>query len=355
MTVLAAREIVRYFSIVDSLRRSCRFYDVHVHPYEVIFDEFVYPSDVAGTGIISLDGKRYRAPEISDLTLSTAPARNLARFSGDLRRISLIRLRHLYAHVGKRAFLDQMELSRIDSALLLPIAPHAGGFDERMEWVRDVYGNDGRFWIAGSVPNTIGNADVCRYVSDLVTKHGIRALKCHPVVTGIDMRSRLAKERVEAMLAACRENFLPFVIHSGRNIPFWGDERGNCASLEFLGEIDWSISGGPVVLAHAGLYGCSAPEAEREMLPLLQRILSRHDNVFADVSGIGFDRLAMVLRAVHHGRLLFGSDALYEPQWGGVATLLHALAQSGSPVDEQFVQIASVNPAKTIFRERSCR
>ena len=187
-----------------------------------------------------------------------------------------------------------MDLCGIDAALLLPIAPTSGEFGRRMEWVKQHYQDENRFRIAGSVPNTVEIATVKRYVSTMKKEFDIKALKCHPVVTGIDLRSTDGKERMDAMLEACHENGLPLLVHSGKNIPYWGAERGNWASLEYLQDIDWSISGEPVVIAHAGFHGCGMGEVERDLLPIMKKLLRLHTNMFVDTSGIGYKILCKV-------------------------------------------------------------
>ena len=357
MKALSATEVSKHLSLVHSLKPSIKFYDVHVHPYEVLFDQFSYSFNLDQMNILSVDSNRYRAPRISDLKLgnglgeSVMPLKNLLKRSLNVQKISLLRLRHLYGHVGEQVFSDQMDLCGIDAALLLPIASTSGEFGTRMEWVKKHYQDKRRFRIAGSVPNTVEIATLKCYVSTMKKEFGIQALKCHPVVTGIDLRSTCGKERLEAMLDACRENGLPLIVHSGKNMTYWGAERGNWASLEYLQDINWSNSGEPVVIAHAGIHRCGIDEVERDLLPVLKKLMRLHTNMFVDTSSIGYQSLCKVLREVDHDRLLFGSDALYDLQWGAVVMLLQALEESGAIVEDSFVRIASVNPSRTMFRE----
>ena len=351
MKSLSAIEVSKHLSLVRSLKPSIKFYDVHVHPYEVLFDQFSYSFDLNQKNVLSVDGNRYRAPYVSELKLGEEVRESVMSRSFNLQKISLLRLRHLYGHVGEHVFYDHMDLCGIDAALLLPIAPSSGEFGRRMRWVKQHYQDERRFRIAGSVPNTVEIANVKHYVSMMKREFGIKALKCHPVVTGIDLRSTGGKERVDAMLDACRENGLPLIVHSGKNLPYWGAERGNWASLEHLQDIDWKISGEPVVIAHAGIHRCGIGEVERDLMTVLKKLLRLHTNMYVDTSGIGYELLCKVLREVDHDRLLFGSDALYDSQWGAVVMLLQALKDSDSIVEDSFIRIASINPARTMFRE----
>ena len=42
MSGLAPEQSTRYLALLRDLKSSCRFYDIHVHPYEVLFDRFSY-------------------------------------------------------------------------------------------------------------------------------------------------------------------------------------------------------------------------------------------------------------------------------------------------------------------------
>lgn len=351
MTVLGTEKISRYLSMVGSMKPACRFYDVHVHPYEILFDRFPCRDEVTEQGAWGLDD-RCSPPAISELELKGKTDEVIIPGSVSLERIALIRLKSLYGRVGERTFSDSMALCGIDTALLLPVAPPAGEFGNRMDWMRRVFRDASKFRIGGSVSNSWRDEDINRHVSLMEEEYGIKALKCHPVVTGIDLGSSRGKDRIEAMLDACGRHGFPFIIHSGRNIPYWGADRGDCASLDRLKDIDWSISGEPVVIAHGGAYGCRPAEIEKGVLPLLKNILDRHSNTYVDISGIGFEPIRQMLRKIDHGRILFGSDALYEPQWKAVALFLHALEESGGDPEKTFVQVAGINPARAIFKEK---
>jgi len=354
MTGLAAQDSSRYLCVLRALRSSCRFYDIHVHPYEILFDRFSYQDDPT-PGVASLEGKSYQPPSVSPhFSFPEMAQFNDEARSQRLREISVMLLRKVYGSVGERVFLDQMELGAMDKVLLLPAAADSGGvarFDSRMRWVTRVYGNRDKFWIAGSIPPELGGAEIGAYAAALRAQYGIRAMKCHPVVSGIDLGSAAGRQWLELMLAACRELQLPLLLHAGRNNPYWGGSRGNFGSLEHLREINFSQAREPVILAHAGLHRCSMQEIRQEGLPMLQRMLRRHANLYVDISGIGFEPLKLVLQAVDGDRILFGSDALYVPQWEAVTMTMHALKELGMKVEERFVQFASINPNEIIFKE----
>ena len=43
MILLDEKRILKYLSAVKEMSITHKFYDVHVHPYEVVFDKFIYP------------------------------------------------------------------------------------------------------------------------------------------------------------------------------------------------------------------------------------------------------------------------------------------------------------------------
>lgn len=354
MKGLSPDESSEYLSILQTLRRSYPLYDMHVHPYEVLFDRFTYDNEVA-RGVLSLSGKSYAAPSVTKFQFP-----EMGNFSDEprpqrLQDISVMLLRKVYRNVGEQVFIDQMTLSGIDRVLLLPIAPESCTPDEfgsRMRWVKRFYSNREKFWIAGSIPGALAGNEIGPYVCELKKEYGIRAIKCHPVVSGIDLSSSNRKEWMETVLGACHEAKLPLIIHGGRNNLYWGGSRGNFGSLENLENIDMSISEEPVILAHAGFHRCRIDEIEQVGLPMLDKMLKAHPNLCVDISGLGFEPLKLVLQSVNADRILFGSDALYSPQWEAVTMTLHALKELGMAMEENFLQFASINPRKTIFKDR---
>jgi predicted TIM-barrel fold metal-dependent hydrolase len=348
-------ETAEYLAVLQSLRQSYPLYDMHVHPYEVLFDRFTYEDESTLPGVLSLAGKSYTAPSVSKFNFPEMGDFNDDPRSQRLQEISVMLLRKVYGNVGEQVFIDQMTLSGIDKVLLLPIAAESSTpnqFHSRMRWVKRFYTDEERFWIAGSIPGAMTGDEVRPYVRALRRDYGVRAIKCHPVVSGIDLSTGMRKEWLEELLAACHESRIPLIIHGGRNNPYWGGSRGNFAALENLKDINMSLSGNPVILAHAGFHRCKTSDIEQEGLEILDRMLQQHPNLYVDISGLTFEPLKMVLRSVAGNRILFGSDALYSSQWEAVTMTLHALRDLGMAVEENFIQYASINPGNTIFKDQ---
>ena len=352
MNGLAPDEAAAYLAILHALRCTCKFYDTHVHPYEVLFDRFSYGDEGVFRDLRCLTGRGYVAPAVAGFKFPESAEVDEGARSQRFKDVWVMLLRKVYGSVGERVFVDHMNLSGIDKVLMLPVpleSCSAQSFDDRMRWVSQLYGNEQRFWIAGSIPAALADRDVAPYAQALVRRYGIRAMKCHPVISGIDLGSSSRKQWLEALLVACRELKLPLVLHGGRNNPYWEGNRGDFGSLEHLKEVDLSLSGSPVVLAHAGCHRCTPQQIELEELPLLNRLLKKHANLHVDISGLAYQPLKLVLQSVDHDRILFGSDALYVQQYEAVTMTMHALKELGHNVEAAFVKIASTNPERTIF------
>lgn len=354
MKALSPEECSRYLAMVKSLRASYPLYDTHVHPYEVLFDRFIY-DETAHPGVLSLTGKTYASPLANNFKFP-----EIGYFSEDprsqrLQDISVMLLKNVYAFVGEQVFIDQMELSGIGQALLLPVASESGTpeqMHERLNWVKHYYRDEEKFWTAGSVPGSLEGSELRRYVGNLKAVHRIKAIKCHPVVTGIDLGAGSKKEWLEELLAACGAAELPIVIHGGRNNPYWGGGRGDFGALDHLSGINISSSCRPVILAHAGFHRCKSTEIEGDGLRVLDKMLQSHPNLYIDISGLTLEPLKLVIQNVDANRILFGSDALYASQWEAVILTMHALSESGMDPEKYFLQYASINPRKAIFEDQ---
>jgi hypothetical protein len=182
---LRPEETAEYLRILQALRPAYSFYDMHVHPYEVLFDRFTYGDQYSSPGVISMAGKYYTTPEVSRFTFPEMGDFDDDPRSQRLQNISVMLLRKVYGNVGEQVFIDQMNLSGIDQVLLLPIASDSGvpgNFDTRMRWVKQFYTSEDRFWIAGSVPGYLDGSELRSYVRVQKREFGIKAIKCHPVV-----------------------------------------------------------------------------------------------------------------------------------------------------------------------------
>ena len=116
--------------------------------------------------------------------------------------------------------------------------------------------------------------------------------------------------------------------------------------------IDWGITSGPIVIAHAGAYSCSLHEVEESILPMLNTLLSKYHNLMIDCSGLNVDVLSACLKAIDHNRILFGSDALYHTQWEQLTKLFYTLHSFNCDIEKELVKIVSTNPSQYIFNKQ---
>jgi hypothetical protein len=103
------------------------------------------------------------------------------------------------------------------------------------------------------------------------------------------------------------------LVHGGRTHTGLDAGARDYACIQHLAGIAWREAKVPVVIAHAGCFGCALDEIEREVLPRLDAMLAANDNLSVDLSAPEHDVMALVLARVGIDRVLFGSDALYEP------------------------------------------
>ena len=242
-----------------------------------------------------------------------------------------------------------MALAGIDRTLLLPVAPATGTNEWEMDALQEMFGDDPRFLIAVSVPNSVATGGIAQFISRSVTTRRVRAVKLHPAITGIDLGSGSGRERAEAMLDGCREGRVPLIVHGGRAYPVLDARGERYACIQNLAGIRWRDARVPVAIAHAGCYGCALDEMEQVILPALDAMLSANDNLFVDISALEHDALALVLERVSLDRVLFGSDALYEPPWSAMVKLVHALKRSQMDLEISLGKIAGLQPVAVPF------
>ena len=346
--MIEAHEAKKYLEIVRDLRKSNTFFDMHVHPYEVIFRQCNYSPNSSYDGLYSTNSSDFFSPYVTDITLSRPEERRKA-FDLFLRPECLKKkICRLYAHTGPRAFIEQMELSGVDKVLLLPVAPPNGGADSQISAMKTMFGGDERFYFAWSPPKTI-EEDILTLAKRAISLFSIRAVKVHPNVTEIDLTSSTERQRLETIVEVSGKLQLPLIVHGGRSPLLPNQKASSWASLRNLKHINWGLSSAPVVIAHAGSYGYNLKEIEDETLPTLETMLSTYDNLMVDLSGLHIEALILCLKKIDTNRIVFGSDALYEQQWASIVKLLIAIKKTTRYFEHVFVQIASTTPSKTIF------
>ncbi len=339
---------------LETTRRSkgaSPFYDIHVHPFDVIFQSLRYQRTPDQPGVFGVDTSRFTPPSVGPVSLgrsSQPPASYRSAFF-------LVVVRSLYRHVGPQVLAEQMALGAIDRMLLLPVASATDSDDWQNNALLEMFADDPRFLLAVSIPNPVPDREIAGFISRAAVNRRARAVKLHPAITGIDLGSVPGRERLEAVLDGCRTSGLPLLIHGGRSYPILDKQAESYACIRNLARIPWGDARVPVCIAHAGCFASGPDEIEKEILPTLHSMLATHPNLFVDVSALECDALALVLKQVDTSRVLFGSDALYQPSWVAMVKLISTLERNRMDAEASVAQIAGLNPSRFLSTEGETR
>ncbi|MBE0500933.1 MAG: amidohydrolase family protein [Desulfuromonadales bacterium] len=345
MDRLKVQEIL---DLVKRIKGDAIFYDLHMHPFEVMFSSFAYRPSPHDKDLFSTDSSQYVSPQTTDMKLNHSMDVGEKRIDETLRaKLCLFNARRFYAHTGAKVFADQMNLCGIDRALLLPVMAAAESGDGQLEAVAQMF-NDKRFLSAYCVPNNIPNAGVEQAVRQVAGKFGVRALKIHPSITGIDLSHSAGIDRVEHLLAAAEKCGLFVMIHGGLSPDCQNSAAVRYGEAKYLLNIDWSLTKATVVIAHAGLFGHSDDDCRKNVWPIMEKMFEQHDHLAVDTSGLFFNPLCLLLRSFDQKKIYFGSDALYEKPWMAMVKLWCALLQTAENCEEALVEIVGTNSSKLL-------
>ena len=344
--ILEKAQVNNYLEMVKESSKQNKIIDVHLHPIEVVYNNFGYVRNVHNRSIYSINKTQYLAPQTSKVLLKR-PYEKSEQLYND--KFTYMKIKHVYKHIGRDVVRDHMKLSGVDVAILLPVESYTDSKESQIERIKKLYGGDKSFELAYCIPNRIGNADVEQQVKKIKKKYEIKMIKVHPNITGINLSRQSGVDRLEVILEACNSCQLPLIVHGGKTPALKSKNRHDYGVIQNLSNIDWTISKNPVIIAHSGAYGCGEKEVEEDVLPILTRMLSKYDNMLIDMSSLEFDVILSILNKIDSDRMLFGSDALYEAQWVSMAKLVHALKLIFTRVEDKLLEIASFNPIKYIL------
>lgn len=322
------------------LGRTVSFLDFHVHPFDVLSGDITYRRNGKFDGVFSRAGAIYHAPAMDDmLEINEVRADSIP----DSARAFLLASRLKYMHTGSKVFADQLEATGLSGALLLPVVRAPGRAAEMLETTTSMFSGDRRMIAGCAFPVGMPAKDLSAFFSSARENYGIRAIKIHPNLSGIDPLTQYGHDSIEATLEAAGALGLPIVVHGGYTSVLRPSKQVEYGSLSHLETINWSLSSVPVVIAHAGCYELTSDEI-RTALSKLKGMFDRHPNLMADTSSLSLASLRLVLQKVSHDRLVFGSDALYvsiRKAWLG---FLRALREVSPAPDIDLLRIASINP-----------
>lgn len=335
---------------LESLQDSCDgspVFDIHVHATEVLNNKVDY-QDTQREIISTRSSANYRGLSIANIRLDGDTS---VASDGLKNRISELAFTRTYQHTGARVLRDQMTLARVDKAVLLPVAPAAGGVADQMEVISSCCSRDPGLLAGYSVGGETDSDEIEQELANAIQRYNARMVKIHPNVSGIDISTDAGKTRTEAILRACDKHSLPVIIHGGCS-PILGDvPASRFSTSEKLCRVDWSVTRSPVVIAHFGIYGCAgltrskASGSKEQFVELLES----YPNLFTDTSGVPFAHIESMLGRIEPSKVLFGSDAMYVPMYRQAALVIHALNQAGS--DNTILrQVFSENASRVLGR-----
>lgn len=332
---------------IGDIKGENTFYDIHAHPFEVMDSPITYVKSTSLPGLYSAGAAEYKAYEIADISLTKHKKSVGSKYDSKIfNKVKQLNRRRIYSHTGPRVFSDLMKLAKIDKVILLPVLAKDEFGDHQVQMLSDIFSDNDRFLLGYCVPNDIPVNNIVEKVTSIAQKYNIRILKIHPSLQGIDLSQSAGQERVEAILVASKEANLKVLIHGGLSPECNNPDAIAYGSVNKLQQIDWAITPETVVIAHAASFGYVPESFSRDVLPSLDRMLSRYANLVVDTAAIEIDMLSLVFENIEMDRIYFGSDSLYEKQWVAMVKVWHALQRSVRKPEDSLMQIASANPLK---------
>ena len=349
---LGKAEVERYLTIIQAIGREHQLTDMHMHPFEVVFGAGRYGENRHTNGVWSTADLCYLPPSVSamDLAPQSSSAHDVPAAMQE--RLAMLGLRRLYVHTGPRCFGDQLLLGGISRGLLLPVTRPGTNADKDMALLASIFGDDSRFLLGYSVPVETADPDIEATVQRAIRLWGVRAIKVHPCLSGINLCAASGRSRLEAILAAAGKAELPVIIHGGA-YPNIVEPCAPCFGLlENMDRIDFNLTPHTVVIAHAGAFGLDRQQVESKLLPRLENLLRRYNHLSVDVSALSAEVIELMLSRIEPERIIFGSDALYELPWKSLIKLFVALQKAAvGQAEELLVRIAATNSDHMLRKE----
>ena len=344
---LSVEKVEQYLALSRELGKDVPLMDVHVHPTEIIRNKHIYRSKVdKDCHLLSAVHTDYSKPELSRLRISFDQV-DSSKFSRTLKnKLSEMLFSKNYNHIGIDVLHDQMRLAGVSHACMLPVASKLAPIETQMPFLGQLHEADNNLVVGYGLPKQEENVNVQELLREQLGKYPVKILKIHPNISGIDISQDEGKEYLEETLEICGILDLPVVIHGGISPILSGSENAYFARLENLSDIDWGLTKSSIILAHFGMYGCSANDISSAEEQCLVSIIDKHDNVFVDTSGVGFGVVNKMINVLPEEKVIFGSDALYMPIWESMSYLLHACDSNGFNKESYLKRVANENILK---------
>lgn len=332
------------FDWARELGKEHPFWDVHVHPFEVLTGDVAFLEHEKIEGLFSKPGSVYHPP-IAKMDIE--PEDEALEISPGSSRAYLLASRLKYTHTGHKVITDQLKTAGLSGALLLPVARIRDAAQAMLEATAEMFSGDDHLIPGCAFPVRVPANELTRFFITAHDRYRIRAIKIHPNLAGINPLTSAGRDLIEATLEVAGKLDLPVVVHSGRTAVLRPSYESEYGTLQRLETINWSLSAAPVILAHAGCHDLTEEEA-RVALSRLNLLFQKHPNLMANTSNLAPSIQRLVLEKVDRSRLLFGSDALYVPIWKAWLQFLHTLRNVSYSPDHDLIRMASLNPMQCL-------
>ena len=345
MNMLNINYIINTFEHISNIKGNNEFIDIHVHPFDVVFDDQNYLINENTKGVFSIKNATYSRPKYNPLQTDSILGGEI--LNADLKayeKLLIYKTRKIYAHTGPQVLYDHMKLSNVDKVFLLPVSGYMETNNNKIENIQYMFGNDNRFVFGYSLPNSLSNKMIENDILYNINKFNIKLIKIHPNITGIDAGSKNGIEKIESILGVANNKALLVLIHGGKSTLLRHTNMSEYGTVEKLFNINWRLTKYPVIIAHAGTYGYESFNKNKDNISIIQKMMGIHENIWIDISGIPYEMLHVIFEYIDNDRILFGSDSLYTPQWQVVIKLFESLKKYCRNYEETFLKVMSINP-----------
>lgn len=346
--MVSKKKFEDYLKIVRNVHSCAETYDMHVHPFDTLRPAN-YMKNRSKEGLFSIGHSEYKITTIEKVR-DVCTNENNDCFISDKSPLMNFFVKQIYYHTGEYVFETMFDIACLDKGVLLPIPIEKTCFDNQMNQLQMMFSKNKRFYLAGSVPNSINNDEIEKYLKKQIEKFSIVALKIHPNITGIDLAEKCNKGRLEQIIDICSRYNLPIIIHGGRSGSIKGEASGYAELANFDGiNFDAKV---PIIISHGGTYDVPKSRIEDVIIPKLKKMLYQYNNLFVDISGLEGDMINQILRNIEIERILFGSDSLYVHPLVMQIRLIAELDKLKFSVEQSFEKVMSKNTRKvfsTIF------
>lgn len=348
----------KYLRILNKLvqQQGLEIIDVHVHPFDVMetpdshdyhkLNELLYQHEDIRGEKYSL--KVFRRTSIADrLKLNRFANDILSLFDGRGWRNLTERVKSPpYQYIGIKRLVDEMKMAGIKKEVLLSVEPF-----NKLQDVYKYYKHSDQFFFLASVDiHQMNKYEILQHLNWQIKYFPVVGIKLHPNLQGFypypPDNSPSITDKLEAIYHFARENDLYIMLHSGlfeipvnhemlQNYPVYqkraSDKYGMISG--FVNDNGYSplfdTYNNTFLIAHMFYSGTKYTQIDR-----ISGILNKYPHVYADTSNVPAFVLSEVIKHTGSGKLLFGSNALYNKQLIELLVTIKSI-ENGAP-DNRF-------------------